>query len=110
MMIITGERGTGKTSELIRFSEETGYPIVARDSSNAKYIKNRAKAMGAKIPDVYTETQVENGKLGGFDYREILLDDADSVIERALAYYLSATVKAASVDRNNVVLLRSKNA
>lgn len=110
MMILTGERGTGKTSELIKFSEETGYPIVARSSSNAKYIKERAKAMGAKIPDVYTETQVKDGKLRGTDYRGILLDDADSVIERALAYYLSASVKVASVDRNNVVLLRSKGA
>lgn len=110
MMIITGERGTGKTSELIKFSEETGYPIVARDSSNAKYIKDRAKAMGAKIPDVYTETQVKDGKLRGIDYRGVLLDDADSVIERALAYYLSASVMAVSVDRNNVVLLRSKGA
>ena len=108
MIIITGERGTGKTSELIKLSEETGYPIVARDFSNAKYIKDRAKAIGAKITDVYTVTQVENGKLRGIDYAGILLDDADSVIERALAYYLSATVKAVSVD--NVVLLRSKDA
>lgn len=108
MIIITGERGIGKTSELIKLSEETGYPIVARDSYNAKYIKDRAKAMGAKIPDVYTEMQVKDGKLRGTDYRGILLDDADSVIERALAYYLSGTVKAAAVD--NVVLLRSKGA
>ena len=110
MMILTGERGAGKTSELIKFSEETGYPIVASNSSNAKYIKDRAKVMGAKIPDVYTEMQVKDGKLRGTDYRGILLDDADSVIERALAYYLSASVKVASVDRNNVVLLRSKGA
>lgn len=110
MIIITGERGTGKTSELIKLSEETGYPIVARGSINARYVKERAEAMGAKITDVYTVTQVENGKLRGIDYRGILLDDADSVIERALAYYLSATVKAASVNRNNVVLLGSKDA
>lgn len=107
MIIITGERGIGKTSELIKLSEGTGYPIVARDSANAKYIKDRAKVMGAKIADVYTVTQVENGKLRGIDYKGILLDNADSVIERALTYYLSATVKAASVD--NVILLRSKD-
>ena len=110
MMILTGERGTGKTSELIKFSEETGYPIIARDSINARYIKDRAKAMGAKIPDVYTEMQVKDGKLRGIDYRGILLDDADSVIERALAYYFSAPVKVASVDRNNVVLMKSEGA
>jgi len=108
MIIITGERGSGKTSALIGLSEETGYPIVAKNSISAKYIKDRAEAMGAKITDVYTVTQVENGKLRGIDYRGILLDDADSVIEKALAYYLSATVKVASVD--NVVLLRSKDA
>ena len=106
MIIITGERGVGKTSELIKLSEATGCPIVARDFSNAKYIKDRAKTMGANITNVYTVTQVENGKLRGTDYRGILLDDVDSVIERALTYYLSATVKAVSVE--NVVLLRSE--
>lgn len=110
MTIITGERGAGKSSELIKISEKTGYPIVVRDGFSAKYIKDLAKTMGASIPDVYTEMQLKNGRLRGTDYRGIVIDEADSIIEKALAYYLSVSVKAVSVDRNNVFLLSDENA
>ena len=45
------KRNTGKTTELIKRSAETGAFIIVRTGAMARYIKAQAKDMGYKIPE-----------------------------------------------------------
>lgn len=45
------KRNTGKTTELIKRSAETGAFIIMHTGAMARFIKNQARDMGYKIPE-----------------------------------------------------------
>jgi hypothetical protein len=54
LKVIARGRQTGKTTELIKRSAETGFPIVCRHRVAANVIQEQAKNLNLKIPDPIT--------------------------------------------------------
>lgn len=97
MLIIADGRGTGKTDRIIRLSQQTGLPIVTQTNVCARYVKKIASEKYGFDPTVYTKNDVLNGKILGFDRRGVLIDDAHSIVEKALESYLGVPVKGISI-------------
>lgn len=94
MKFIIKDRGMGKTTQLIYTSEVTGYPIATMSSASIAYIKTMAEEMGCDIPDPITYNDLVNRKgMGNRQYDNILVDDANLIIEKALNEYLHCNVK-----------------
>ena len=72
-------RQGGKTTDLLKMSAKTGYPIVAKNISEAKDLKKKAKNMGISIPDCITITQILNKNVK-VEAKHVLVDDADYFI------------------------------
>lgn len=72
-------RQGGKTTDLLKMSAETGYPIIAKNVSEAKDLKKKAKNMGISIPDCITITQILNKNVK-VEAKHVLVDDADYFI------------------------------
>lgn len=85
MEILNMNRGSGKTTELIKTSSITNAPIICRTRKMAKLIKERAKEMGLEIPNPMTIDMYKNEK---YRYEKVLIDDIDLV----LRMYLNAEV------------------
>ena len=49
--IIQGDRQSGKTTELIKESAKTGYPIICSSKQVRSRIKNRAEELKLQIPE-----------------------------------------------------------
>ncbi len=83
MICIVGQRQAGKTTELIKLSAETGYPIVTSYYFQVDEIERRARQLGLDIPkpiglrdpDLLKVVLSKRGKSG------ILVDDAVSMLE-----------------------------
>ena len=76
--IIIGERGSGKTTELIKRSAETGSYILTATKNMAKCIYLSALDMGHHIPYPIT---IKEYLSGGVDKRApILIDELDLVL------------------------------
>lgn len=96
MNIILGERCSGKTTELIKRSAETGAVIVAGTSTMGDHIKYMAKEMGLGIPQPISAKQLVNLIYGdgygmeclvleGIRKRGILIDEAQIVLQNIFA-------------------------
>ena len=94
---IFGGRGRGKTTSLVQISCETGSPIVTSSEVSARRILESVANLDAELPRVYTLREVLSGKLRGTHVKEILLDDAELVIDAALKAYLGVPVKMAVI-------------
>lgn len=92
MRFINRGRGTGKTLMMIHTSYVTGMPIVVNSHKKACYIQDMAKQMGLDI-NVYSIE--ERQKLHG--YSDILIDDAEEIINRVLNEYFGRSVTAVTV-------------
>ena len=76
--IIIGERGSGKTTELIKRSAETGSYILVATKMMARCIHLSALDMGYHIPYPIT---IKEYLTGGVDKRTpILIDELDLVL------------------------------
>lgn len=87
-------RGSGKTTELIYVSSQTGYPIVCANKQSVDYVIKRAKEVGIDIPNdapmPVTVSEMRSGKKRGDSrYDNVLVDDADMFLLDALAEYLN---------------------
>jgi hypothetical protein len=75
--LIRKDRGTGKTTELIRLSANRGIPIIAPTMMMANAIKKQAQELGVDIPEPTTINKIVNqgGKPGKYliDELEICL-------------------------------------
>ena len=96
MKIIAGERQSGKTTELIRISAVTGYPIVTFTCQAAEHVKRMAYEMGVKIPD-----PIYSGERGVSLPSKVLVDQIDY---RAPSF--DCNIAAATVDLDNIILLK----
>lgn len=95
MKLLIKDKGSGKTTGLIYTSEATNYPIVTNDNISKHYIIDMAKQMGCEIPEPLT---VENLRCADI-YRghNILFDNIESILERAINSYLNANVVCATM-------------
>lgn len=96
-MIINKGRQTGKTHDLIIVSHYTGFPIIVTNYVKKDIIINQAKDMG--YDDIPVFTVEEWWKKGGrfFGKNQVLVDDAEVIMERALGEYIDAEILAATV-------------
>lgn len=86
-------RRNGKTTILIHTSFVTGYPIIVNDTAQKKFVLDQAKGLGLDIT-VYTLREwIERERLNHF-YTGVLIDEAETVIEKALEHYLDTPVVA----------------
>lgn len=81
MEIIYKSRGRGKTSELIRMSEKTGYYILCTDRRRADQVFDQARKMGCNIPYPVTVHDYLVNEFRGSWIRNIYIDDADDVLQ-----------------------------
>lgn len=81
MEILSMERGSGKTTKLIKISNKTKAPIICRNRNMAKFIKEKAKEMSLEIPNTMTIDMYKNEK---YRYEKVLIDDIDLVLGQFL--------------------------
>lgn len=104
MKLIMNGRGTGKTTKLIYASEVTGIPIATYSKTNAEYIKDMAERMGCNIPEPTTYYDLANNHhCGNMQYKSILADDIDSILQKALNSYLNCHVIGATMTPRDCV-------
>lgn len=105
--IIIGERGSGKTTELIKRSAETGSVIVTADRTMAHCIHGEAIRMGYNI--VPPMTMTEYLKLGQFNRIPILIDEFDLVLRSIIDFKFVDAVTITKRDYQNITYLKSLN-
>lgn len=101
MELIIGDRGIGKTAELIIYSDMFKIPIIAASQAQVDYIIKCAKERNLQIPKPITVEQMWDGYCRGrYGYENVLVDDAymSGLLESALNQYLHASVKACVID------------
>lgn len=82
MIKIFRPRQSGKSTELIKISAKTGHYIVTANRIRAKVLFKQARELGYNIPNPFTvEDYLRSGKLKGSFIKEILIDDADAVLQ-----------------------------
>lgn len=104
--ILIDIRQSGKTTDLILMSAETGYPIVCVNQRAVESVLERAKELkqfGYNIPDdIPTPTTVAEMragvKRGDSKYGHVLVDDVHVFLHEALAEYLNTqTVEGCTI-------------
>ena len=96
MIFIVGGRASGKTTELIKMSAETGIPICVRHRSRIKHIINKANKLGIEIPEpivIYNKTSLKGCE-------KIMIDD----VQEILFDTYGVEVVCATLDENNIDL------
>lgn len=81
MKVIMLERGKGKTTELVKISAETQTYILTATKQNVEHICQIADDLGLNIPYPITVNEYLNGKLRGSFIKNILIDNADCVLQ-----------------------------
>lgn len=96
---IIGERRSGKTTELIKRSAETGAVILAPTRAQVSFICDLAKNLGCGIPDPIAVSYLENTDLCNI-VREngILIDELDYTLVRLCK---NIPVKAATITNSD---------
>lgn len=74
-------RQGGKTTDLLKMSAETGYPIVAKNREDGRSMKKRAKELGLCIPEPVTINQVMKRDVNIYA-DHVLIDDAEYFINQ----------------------------
>ena len=97
MNIIYKKRNTGKTTELIKISAETGYYIVCARQELANYIQCDAIKLGYKIPLPITYDEFLQHKYNSHGIKGFLIDDAELLLER-----ISKTVPIHTITLTNL--------
>lgn len=101
--IIIGERGSGKTTESIKRSAETGSYILVATKMMAKCIHLSALDMGYHIPYPITIMEYLNGE---FDKRiPILIDELDLVLGSIFNFFKVEAVTLTKRDYHDVKYL-----
>lgn len=91
--IVSGARGTGRTTEMIRVAAESFAYIICPDYKQVAYVRDMAREMGVDIPFPLTWNQFVNGKYYGRGIRGFVIDNLDMCIQGMT----SVPVLAASV-------------
>ena len=91
--IINLPRCGGKTTVLVYTSAVDKIPILCLNKQNKKYIEDLAKKLGLSIPEPLTCHTEDLIRLGGFNFGEILIDDAEAVIPTLIGALTGAKIK-----------------
>jgi hypothetical protein len=107
MWILKGERGSGKSWELVRDSAKMQIPILVSHERNVEYVKERAKEQNLNIPDpIVYQKGMHLGK-------SVLVDDLESFISSVLGGKIvgatSSTIEIVSKDNLFKVDEKDKN-
>lgn len=98
--IIIGERRSGKTTELIKMSAETGAYIVVGSGPQRDAVKEQAKRMGYEIPDVLRVSQFTNQDIrtryADINMKGILIDEIGMLFE-FLRCFVGIPIKAVTL-------------
>lgn len=81
MKKIIRPRQAGKSTELIRMSEESGAYIIVSSRARANFLFQLAHETGHKIPFPVTYREYEQSRFRGSFVRHILIDDADDLLQ-----------------------------
>lgn len=84
MKKIIKPKGTGKTTELIKLSHDTWTYILVTDSGRQRFLSKLAKELKIDIPYPVTVLELEHSRSGLCHLKNILIDDADDVLEELL--------------------------
>lgn len=107
--IIIKERGTGKTTELIKRAAKDGLYILTDTKRSAACIADMARRMGLHIPfPVTVEEYLHGSKFRGSCIRRdgLLIDDAELVFRNLLS---GIPINAVTItDRGNITMDRLK--
>lgn len=103
MICIVGTRRSGKSSALIKVSEQTGLPIVTENAHVAHAVQRQALRMGADIPKPYARPFAT--KSIGLRGR-VLVDEAQMILEEHIGLPVEVcTFDASSFDFSNMSLI-----
>lgn len=84
MEILSMERGSGKTTKLIKISNKTKAPIICRDKNTVRFIKNMAKEMKLEIPEPLSIYEKDKLRCSYNPSNCVLIDDVDSILSKIL--------------------------
>ncbi len=96
MLYICKPRGSNKTTCLCYLSDATKAPIVTHSEVQKKYIIDLAESLFLDIPDPITVNELREKK-SKINYSEVLIDNAEDIIEKALIEYLSVRPLAVTI-------------
>ena len=96
MNAIIGNRGSGKTTALIKLSSKYQLYILVLNRVRQKQLSQQAHDLGYKIPYPITLDDYLRDKLRGSYIREILIDDVDDILK-----YIFSTVEIITVSLKN---------
>ena len=91
MKLIIKPRQSGKTSELIRMSEEANAYIITLNRGMAEYVSKMAKAQGHNIPHPIALNDYMRTGFKDSNVKHILIDNADMVLQHIFS---EATIDA----------------
>ena len=84
MKIINLGRGQGKTTRLLYASEFNDTPILCCNETHKKHLLYRAKELHLDIPEPIIVSDFFSQKIRGKRIEEILVDDAEWVLQQLL--------------------------
>lgn len=102
--------GYGKSVLLIKESAKTGYRIITQSNEKKNFIKQKAHDMGYEIPEPYSVNEIVGRRIV-LKERNVLVDDVEGILSKALDNYLGyhvvhATMSEQEEDRFEEVGLR----
>ena len=89
-------RGCGKSVRLIKESAKTGYRIITQSNHSKNFIKQKAHDMGYEIPEPYSINEIVGRRII-LKERNVLVDNVESILSKALDNYLGCHVVHATM-------------
>lgn len=113
MNIISGNRGSGKTTRIIKRSAETGYPIIVSNKSNAMMLKEKAFKLGVSIPEPYIydvyhiDNSIKELSMTQNKDTKFIIDEVYYFVKQALGINLDTvsmtTDESIAIPRENII-------
>ena len=98
--VLTGKRGSGKTTKLLYASEFNNAPILVHSNELKKLIKAEAQELNLNIPEPISVHDITDDRLKGMN-EDILIDDLDMVVEELFkAFGFRNNILGASISYN----------
>lgn len=82
-VVISGARGTGKTTELIAYAAAERLTIVTANHILVRNVDRMARNLGLRIPGAITWRELVAGELRGRPVPGLAIDDLDLCIQQA---------------------------
>lgn len=79
MIMIVGGRGSGRTTEMIRYSSESNVPLAVGSEHERRRIVHQAYAMGVDIPTPVVIGQLPRAMMGSRK-REVAIDNVEAIL------------------------------